>query len=216
MCTSSVRSERGVVALPDLDEQPLAIDRDAGCARKRREQLELLGRQRHARPGDGDCSRGEVDRKRPDVDPRRGERGERAAQDRFDAREQLREGERLDDVVVGAAAEPLDPRRQVAARGHDDDGHRTKPPDARADLEAVGVGQAEIQQHEVRRARLRHLVEGLGGGDSAARAVAAFGQPIAQRGREGIVVFDDQDAHRVTLEFHQFHRRAVGVAVLAS
>src|SRR5216683_5573382 len=77
--------------------------------------------------------------------------GPRAAQQRPDARAQLRNRERLDDVVVGAGCQPAHALALLAARGQHDDrqllglGTRAQPP---AELDAGQAGQHPIQNDE--------------------------------------------------------------------
>ncbi len=66
-----------------------------------------------------------------------------------DASVQLIDAERLGDVVVGAAFERLDLLALVVATGQDQDGGRRLSPDSADDLDAVHVGQAEIEQDDV-------------------------------------------------------------------
>ena len=79
----------------------------------------------------------------------------RVAQRHAHAREQLAGAERLRQVVVGPGVERLDLVRLLPARGDDHDRHGAPVADAAHDLDAVEVGQAEVEQHEVGRARLR-------------------------------------------------------------
>ena len=67
-----------------------------------------------------------------------------------DARDQLAQPERLDDVVVRAELEPDHPVRLLAARGDDDDRHVGPLAHAPADVEPVGVGKPQVEQHQIR------------------------------------------------------------------
>ena len=94
-----------------------------------------------------------------------GRRHRRAAtDDGADARDELAEAERLDDVVVGAELQPDDPVDLFGARGHHDDRHVGARPQLAAHVEAVAVGQAEVEQHHVeprRRAAIERVAAGL-------------------------------------------------------
>ncbi len=110
----------------------------------------------------------------------------------------------LDDVVVGAEVEPVDPGAHVPARGHHDHRGGGELPDAAADLVAVLVGQAEVEQdHPVRGA-----LAVRGGQDGLERllAVAGVGDGEAvlreDRGEGGgdvVVVLHEQQSHAYLL-----------------
>ena len=74
----------------------------------------------------------------------------RAPHDRADPGDQLAQPERLDDVVVGAELEPDDAVGLLAAGGHDDDRDARALAQLPADVEAVDVRQAQVEQDEVR------------------------------------------------------------------
>ena len=72
-----------------------------------------------------------------------------AAQVGAHAREQLGEPERLDQVVVGAGVEAGDDVELLVAGGEDEDGQLgAGGAQAAADLDAVDVGQPEVEDHE--------------------------------------------------------------------
>jgi hypothetical protein len=64
--------------------------------------------------------------------------------------EQLRGGVRLGHVVVRAAVEGGDLALVCALRGEHDDRDVGPLPDAAADVEAVDVGQSEVEDHRGR------------------------------------------------------------------
>ena len=119
-----------------------------------------------------------------------------AARDRTDARDELTEPERLDDVVVRAELEPDDAVDLVAARGDDDDRHVRLGTQLAAQVEPVEVGQTEIEQDDVRpRAILVEAVE-----RAAPRVAVADGEPLSleapdERDRDVVVVFDQEYIH---------------------
>ena len=100
---------------------------------------------------------------------------------------QLAHVERLDEVVVGAGVQAVDPVADRVARGEHEDRHavagRAQPP---RHLEAVDVRQADVEHHGVRRGR-RHLgqrvlaVAGL----RASRSRRARGCAAARRAAGG-------------------------------
>jgi hypothetical protein len=126
--------------VPHVQQEALAVDRAARHASEHREQIELLWRQRNRDARDRHRSAGEVDRQVADDDGGHELRRWGTAHHGLDASEQLDERERLDDVVVGAAAQTLDARGQVAPGGDDDHGNRPVTADLRAQGEPVAVG----------------------------------------------------------------------------
>jgi len=123
--------------------------------------------------------------------------GRAAAEVGAEAGQEDGEGERFDQVVVGARVEPGDDVDLVAAGGEDDDEQvgEVRPQVAR-DVDAVGVGQTEVEQH--------HVLGGGAGLRQPARArtaprgaIAVPAQPGVQVPSDGVVVLDDQDAGAV-------------------
>ena len=110
-----------------------------------------------------------------------------------DAGKQLRQAERLHHVVDGAGLEPEHDVDLVAASGEHDHRHgRVVAHDDRADLRAVAVGQAEVEEHEVGHSP-RHVLEG--GRDRAGDVdlVTLRRQRPGEARRDELVVFDHQD-----------------------
>lgn len=104
---------------------------------------------------------------------------------------------RLDHVVVGAEVEAVDPRADVGARGHHDHGGGGALADLPAHLVAVLVGQAEVEEHDAERLRVRGQ-QGLQGLLAAARVhdpEAVPGEDGGERGRDMVVVLDEQQSH---------------------
>src|SRR5580658_7840804 len=109
------------VAAPHPVEQLLAREYPAGTFHQEFEQAELgraeidrAGRARHALLL-------AIELEIADVEHHGDALGARPAQQRADARQQLRHREWLDDVVVGAGGEAADPLAFLAARGQHDD-----------------------------------------------------------------------------------------------
>ena len=125
----------------------------------------------------------------------RGPLGVAAARERAQPRQQLRERERLDEVVVGAAVEPGDAVVDGVARRQ----HQHRRPHAggaqpAADLEAVHVRQHHVEHDRVVVVRLGHPERVL----AAARDVG--GEPLADetaadQARHPQLVLDDQHPH---------------------
>ena len=78
----------------------------------------------------------------------------RAPQDGLHAPDELRHAERLRDVVVGARLEPDDLVELGVLRGEHQDVGVAEGAHAAADLDAVDVGQADVEDDQVQRVRL--------------------------------------------------------------
>ena len=78
----------------------------------------------------------------------------RAPQDGLHASDELRDAERLGDVVVGARLEPDDLVELGVLRGEHQDVGVAEGAHAAADLDAVDVGQADVEDDQVQRVRL--------------------------------------------------------------
>ena len=204
------RLRRAVPArLPDLLEDPLAADGRARIGREQREQVELLRRQRELarRP----ASRG-VPARRPRARPTRSGRcsagrGSARRQHGPGCARQLAQAVRLDDVVVGAELEADDAVDLLAARGDDDDRHARALAQAAADLEAVDVGQAQVEQDEIGSARLERRLPGGGTLDLEAFPLEPFDERLGDR----VLVLDDQELH-VAMRRTGRQRRASGLS----
>jgi hypothetical protein len=113
--------------------------------------------------------------------------------------EQLGEGERLRQVVVGAAVEPGDPVADRVARGqHHDRRPDSLAPQHAADLEAVDPRQHDVEDDRVVLGRRRHPQSVLTpdrdvGGD------ALGDEAPPQQGGHLDLVLDDQDSHELIL-----------------
>src|SRR3989449_7792137 len=114
------------------------------------------------------------------------------AQRRAHAREQLADAEGLGDIVVRAGVERLDLRALLRARREHQDRHRRPGANAPDHVHAVDVGQAEVDDRQV-----RLLAAGV---DGAARAGAGLDDSIAFGGERGAqepadlrLVLDDED-----------------------
>ena len=103
-------------------------------------------------------------------------------QQRADARAQLLDGERLDEVVVGACVEPLDPVVDRVPRSDDQNGDGIASVAERAaDVEAADLGHQEIEDDRVGR-RGAVLCQRVGAVDSLADLVVdAERTAIAER-----------------------------------
>jgi D-alanyl-D-alanine carboxypeptidase/D-alanyl-D-alanine-endopeptidase (penicillin-binding protein 4) len=119
-----------------------------------------------------------------------------AAGQRPEARRELFEGERLDEVVVGAGIEPGHPVAHGVARGQHQDRRLAPPlPEALGDLDAGDVGQADIQDDRLDPVGLRQLEAGLPIGGEI-DDVAVLLEEALEDPPEPLVVLDDQQVHR--------------------
>src|SRR5436309_2832690 len=84
-----------------------------------------------------------------------------ATPERSDSREQLVEGERLHEVVVGAGVEPVDAiAHGRARREHQDRDLIARGAETPADLDAVESGQTKIEDDRVVRVAHREIQAG--------------------------------------------------------
>ena len=122
-------------------------------------------------------------------------RGLAAAQQRAHARQQFHEGEGLHQVIVGALFQALDAVVQRAARAQNQD---RRPDLAVADalqhLQAVHIGQHEVQNHQVVIGGV-DVVERRRAGGRGIHGVARALQTAAQEVGDALFVLDDQDSH---------------------
>ena len=157
------------------------------------EQRELGAGEMHRRAVEGHARRARSI-STPSIAHERRRRGRvrDAAQGRAHTREQLLGVERLRDVVVGAGVEGPDLLRLLMVRGEDDDRHRGERADAAQHLEAVDIGESEVEDDEVGRAARSDDDRFLAGGDVEHLEVAAA-HHRAQRAPQRGIVFDEQD-----------------------
>jgi len=114
-------------------------------------------------------------------------------------REQLLHDEGLHDVVVGAEIEAAHARIDFVPRGKDHDRYvAAVAAHAREKVEAVAVGQAQVEQHGVRRAAREGAARGGGIGDPFGHAIGIFERHAQGRADHG-VIFDQEDAHRPSI-----------------
>ena len=115
-----------------------------------------------------------------------------AAQQRAQPRQQLLALERLDQVVVGAGVEPLDPRLDRVARGQHEDRDVVGAPQRLGHLDPVEPRQPEVEDHQVGQ-------EGVGEVERAdpvagdLDVVALHPQRALEDLGDRVVVLDDQD-----------------------
>ena len=121
-----------------------------------------------------------------------------AAQQRFDARQQLRERERLGEIVIAAGLEPADAvidaaeRRQHQYRSQD-----TLGPQQLDDRQPVDVRQHAVGHDEVE-LPLGGAIEPFAAVGGMIDTVAALAQALDQKARGLAVVLDEQYVHGAT------------------
>src|SRR4051812_42039454 len=194
-------AERGIA--PDLLEQLVARDHQSLVAHHELEELELAGGELEQAIAAGGLVRGRVELQVAD-DQRRAAPRRAPAQERAQPRQQLLEVERLDQVVVGAGVEPLDARVDRVARGEHQDRHVAVGAQAAGDLDAVDLGQPQVE-HDGVGLEHRGLVERLAAVGGEADVVALAAQRPAYDVADVGVVLDDQHSCPVS---HRSHVRA--------
>jgi hypothetical protein len=120
---------------------------------------------------------------------RRAGRGRGPAQHGADARDQLGHAERLHQVVVGAELESDHTVGLLAAGGQHDDRHLRGRADYPADVAAVGVRQAQVEQDDVGFVAA-HRFEAVGARAGDADLVALALERRAQRIGDRRLVLD--------------------------
>ncbi len=117
-----------------------------------------------------------------------------APQQRAQAGQQLREGERLRQVVVGSRVEPLDPLAHGRPRGQEQDGRavacRAQGP---AGVEAVELGHEDVEDDRVRPSRLDGA-EGVAAVFCQLDVVSLERERTAQAVPHGGLVVDHEEA----------------------
>jgi hypothetical protein len=138
-------------------EQLIAAAHVTGPLAERLHQQELGDRETHGAPGPRGGVAIDVEGERAGGDARRrrrvgrGSAEARTAQQYFRAREELAHRERLAQVVVGPDLEPEHPIELFLTRGQEDDRQPLRlQPQPSTQLEAVDVGQADVEDHEIR------------------------------------------------------------------
>lgn len=177
------------VAPPHALEQLLAAEHLSGMLDEHAKQLELAGGHPHRLARERHLVGIEVDLEPTEAQPCSAS-GAGAAQDSLDARDDLCGCGRLDDVVVGAEAEPADLVGVSATRAEKQDGDLGGGADLAAELEARPAGEHDVEQHAVRGCSER--VDGVIRVDCVDDAKAVCLEVIAYQRRDLGLVFDDE------------------------
>ena len=169
----------------------------AAVAQQALEERELARAEVHAHAVDRHQAAGLVQGDRAGRDRRTGDPGVRPppSPEGPDARGQLLDRERLDQVVVGARVQAGDAvRHGVARREHEDRDHGAAGPQPAGDLEAGDVRQAHVEHDRVEAGRLRHLQGGAAVGRALDQVPLAAQQAGDEVG-ETRIVLDEQEVH---------------------
>ena len=119
----------------------------------------------------------------------------RPPQLRFQPRNQLLKRERLHQIIVGAAAQSVDPIVQAAAGGEHEDGDRiVAMTEFAQQLKAIAVGEPEVENQRGVERGLQDASRLFDVGQSV-RLIARGLQALGQELRQLFVVFDDQQTH---------------------
>ena len=119
-----------------------------------------------------------------------------ATQERLEPGDELGKGEGLGQVVVAAGAEAREPIGERIARGEEQ--HRRRHAlgaQGLADVTAVGIGQPDVDDEEIRRTA-RHLLEELRARLDALGMETLLAQPADEHRTHPGVVLDDKDGRR--------------------
>ena len=182
-------------------EKLLAAENDAGPGHQELEQAEFGGGQLQflALQPNPATAAVELEASRFEAFRRRGLRAELD----LDPGNQLADEERLHHVVVGAQLEPDDAVRLRGAGGEKDHGDRSEfgvRADALADIQAIGIGQHDIEQDQVRpfaAAQLDRAFAGL----RAHEGEAFLFEVVLEESKEVRVVFNQHDFFHVSNPF---------------
>ena len=160
---------------------------------------ELAGRELHHASRAGHSARDQV---HLEIGNRQAQRfgGPPAPDERSNPGQQLGEGERLDQIIVGSAVEADHPILERIARRQDE--HRRVDaalPQRAENLQPIASGQHEVEQNDVETLRCdteeRSFARVLDD-----RLVSFTLEPLAQSAGHFLFVFHDQDAHALPLQ----------------
>ncbi len=118
-----------------------------------------------------------------------------ATDDGAEPREELVEGKRLHEVVVGTEVEAVDPVRDlVPGRDHQDGRVEALRTQALAHGEPVEAGKHEVEKDDVVLVRQGPRLRGDAVLDEVDEVLLLV-QPLDEEAADGRVVFDEQDTH---------------------
>ena len=212
-CESSVRVEPSTRKPQTPRSSSSRVKTRVGSAARARSSAELLLGQVDRVAVEPDLAADGVDLEVADPQPSTAGATLAAAQQGADAGPQFGVVEGLGDVIVGAAVEASEPIEVSGAAGEDKDrqlwvdapGDAVGFADAANEVEAVEIGQAEIDERQVRKASL-HQALGFGSGLGLQELVAVYGEIVGEELAGWAMVLDDQDEGGI--RFHVVKRAA--------
>ena len=200
-----------VLAAPDVLVDRLAVERGAGVAGEKQQQVILLVRERDLLRAAPDLHGARVDAQPANLDD--GVGLVVAPQHDVHARKQLEHLEGLDDVILRAHAQAAHPVVDRAARGQKNDRDAQRA-DVFHELKAVGVRQHHVEQDEVKDIALENVRRGQTVVHARA-PVARAGQAHLDQVADRLFVVYDQDLDHATASFgSKLHRSGIKTASL--
>src|SRR6266404_7344867 len=183
------------VQIPHALEQHGARHDLSGAAHEKFQQLQLPRRELHLAPAARHPPGQQVELQVLDLQARGVGRAGAAAQQRFDARQQFRERERLGEIVVATGLEPADAVIHAAERGQ----HQYRSQDTLSSHQLDDRKPVDVRQHAVGHDEVelpfggtRQPFAPVGG---MIDTVAALAQAFDQKARGLAVVLDEQYVH---------------------
>ena len=182
-----------VCEAPDVLEELVAGQHGARLPAERLEQLELLRPEGDRLSVDDHLVSLRIERQVPDLERPPAAAAGRPAHHRVHARHELARVERLHQVVIEAGVEPRDLLDVLGARGERDDRRVVRAPQLGEEIQAVRVGQPEVEHHARRRASREGLTR-LGRGRAVLDHEAGVLEVQGHELGDGGIIFDDHDA----------------------
>lgn len=198
-----------VLAAPDVLVDRLAVERGAGVAREKQQQVIFLVRQADLLRAAPDLHGARVDAQPTDLD--HGVGLVVAPQHDVHAREQLHDLEGLDDIIFRAHAQAAHPVVDRAARGQENDRDAQRA-DIFHELEAVGIRQHHVEQNEVKYVPFQNVRRGQSVVHARA-VIARAGQAHLDQVADRLFIVHDQDLDHATASFgSKLHRFGIKTA----
>src|SRR6516164_6752329 len=192
----SAGGRKGVVA-PDFFEQSIAAEGFARMAEEVLQKIELIGRKLHGLPVAGNLTSAQVHR---NVAERVTFLGTAmgTAEDSLDAGQQLADGKRLGNIIVGTKLEADNFVHFLAACGqHNHRNGRALGLQLLADVQATHFRHHHVEDHEVGRV-VERASQALGSIARSKHFVALVLKVVAQTGNHvGLVFYDKDPGHNL-------------------
>ena len=193
------RGRKGFVLAPDLFIQIIAVEHPAAVAQQYQQKVVLLRGQGYGPAGAQHFAAAGIDRHIPGRKLQRPAPG--PAQHALNPGDKLGRVERLDDVIVGPAVQPLDLIGRCGL-GRNEDARGAGGQQVTQQVVAVDARHHDVEQHKVILVSLQQ-VGGFGSAGHGLAGVAGAGQRAAdQLGNRGFVINNQDWFHgRVILSF---------------